>query len=320
MTGEVLAMVNQPSFNPNNRRDRDGRHFRNRAVTDVFEPGSTIKPFTIAAALKSGRYKPGTAVETAPGTFKVGNNTIHDTRNYGRIDVATVIQKSSNVGVSKIALSLEPQQLWLMLSNVGFGSVTLSGFPGESTGRLSDYHSWYEIERATLSFGYGMSATALQLANAYAVLARDGVYRPVTFIYGNNANTAQPQRVMQQRISRQLRSMLESAVGDEGTGSRARIPGYRVAGKTGTVRKSGVGGYQEDRYTAVFAGMAPASKPRMVMVVVVNEPSNGEYYGGHVAAPVFARVMFDALRLMNVAPDDLDLLADGGAAAEGGKL
>ncbi len=304
-SGEVLAMVNQPSFNPNNRKERNGNRFRNRSVTDVFEPGSTIKPFTILTALESGRYLPNTPVDTSPGTLKIGKNTVHDTRNYGRIDVSTVIQKSSNVGISKIALSLEGEQLWDMLSRVGFGSVTSSGFPGESSGRLSDYRNWHDIERATLSFGYGMSATALQLAQSYAVIASDGIRRQLSFIYSGENTVAEGQRVVDRQYARQVRKMLELAVGDEGTGSLARIPGYRVAGKTGTVRKSGVGGYQQDRYIAVFAGMAPASQPRMVMVVVINEPSNGEYYGGHVAAPVFSRVMFDALRLMNVPPDDL---------------
>jgi cell division protein FtsI (penicillin-binding protein 3) len=306
-TGEVLAMVNQPSYNPNNMSERESSHYRNRAVTDVFEPGSTIKPFTIATALAEGGYKPSTPVDTAPGRFKIGKYTIRDARNYGRIDVSTVIEKSSNVGVAHIALSMPAEKLWQTFSRVGFGMITDSGFPGESAGLLSDFRNWHEIEHATHAFGYGLSVTALQLAQAYAILAANGIRRPVSFVYepGREQDPPEGRRVISKKIARSIRHMLELAVGDEGTGTLARVPGYRIAGKTGTARKSGVGGYQEDKYIALFAGMAPASHPRLAMVVMINEPSNGEYYGGHVAAPVFSNVMFHALRLLNVPPDDL---------------
>jgi cell division protein FtsI (penicillin-binding protein 3) len=308
LTGEVLAMVNQPSYNPNNVSERHGGSSRNRAVTDVFEPGSTIKPFTIATALSDGDYTATTPVDTTPGVLKVGANTIKDVRNYGRIDVSTVIQKSSNVGVARIALSMPAEKLWQTFSDVGFGIITASGFPGESAGLLSDFHNWHEIEHATHAFGYGLSVTPLQLAQAYAVLAADGVRRPASFVHepGRLLEPPEGQRVISKKIARSVRHMLELAVGDEGTGTLARVPGYRIAGKTGTVRKSGIGGYQEDRYIALFAGMAPASDPRLVMVVMINEPGNGEYYGGHVAAPVFSNVMFHALRLLNLPPDDLE--------------
>jgi cell division protein FtsI (penicillin-binding protein 3) len=305
-TGEILAMVNQPAFNPNNRRDFRGRLYRNRAVTDVFEPGSTIKPFTIAAALESGSHRPSSLIDTAPGLLRVGRHTIRDIRNYGRIDLSTVITKSSNVGASKIALALDPEALWGIYHRVGFGAVTGSGFPGEAAGVLSDAGRWRELERATLGFGYGLSVTALQLAQAYAVLAADGVHRPATFMRDTSEAPGSGRRVLSQKTTAQLRGMLESVVGAQGTGNRAAVPGYRVAGKTGTVRKSTAGGYSEDRYVSVFAGMAPASNPRLVAVVVINEPDDGAYYGGEVAAPVFSRVVGGALRLLDVPPDNLD--------------
>ncbi len=309
-TGEVLAMVNQPAFNPNNRSSLSGERYRNRAVTDVFEPGSAIKPFTIAAALITGSYRPDTVVHTAPGYFRVGHDTVRDIRNYGDIDVATVLKKSSNVGASKIALSIPAGRLWETLSRAGFGRITESGFPGESGGLLTNYRRWREIERATMAFGYGLSVTLLQLAQAYAAIAADGTLHPATFQRVDEiAQVAErSRRILPAKVARQVRAMLEAVVDEGGTGKRARIQGYRVAGKTGTVRKSTEGGYAEDRYIAVFAGMAPASAPRLVMAVVINEPSAGQYYGGRVAAPVFAKVMGEALRLMNVAPDDMGSL------------
>lgn len=308
-TGQILAMVNQPTFNPNNRKDFRGRLYRNRAVTDVFEPGSTIKPFTIAAALEGGRYEPSTLIDTAPGLLRVGRHTIRDIRDYGVIDLSTVIMKSSNVGASKIALSLDPQELWGLYSKVGFGAVTGSGFPGEAAGVLSDSGRWREVERATLGFGYGLSVTALQLAQAYAVLAADGMSRPVSFLHDHGP--VSERRMLHASTASQIRLMLESVVGPQGTGARADVSGYRVAGKTGTVRKSTAGGYSDDRYVSVFAGMAPASDPRIVTVVVINEPNNGAYYGGEVAAPVFSRVMTGALRLLDIPPDALDALPAG---------
>ena len=301
--GEVLAMVNQPSFNPNHRRNLRGQLTRNRAVTDVFEPGSTVKPFTIAAALEAGRFKPKSVIDTSPGWYMVRGHTIQDQHDYGAITLGKVISKSSNVGASKIALSIPAKYLWETFHDMGFGAITDSGFPGESAGLLSDFARWRKIERATLSFGYGLSTTALQLAQAYTVLATDGLRPSISFLLADKLT--QTQRVLSPRTGHQLRKMLEGVVSAEGTALSARVDGYRVAGKTGTVHKSTPGGYAKDRYISVFAGMAPASTPRLVIVVVINEPSNGEYYGGVVAAPVFSNVMSGALRLLNISPDDL---------------
>lgn len=303
-TGEVLAMVNQPSFNPNNRTSLNPAATRNRAVTDVFEPGSTIKPFAIAVALESGKYRPDTPIETAPGYMRVGVNMVRDIHNYGLLDVTGVLRKSSNVGTSKIALSLERDALWQLLSRMGFGAVTASGFPGEASGLLVHHRRWRPIEQATLSFGYGMSATPLQLAQAYAVLASGGELRPVSFM--KLEKPPRGERLLSAKTTHMLLDMLEQAVGSDGTAPTARVAGYRIGGKTGTVRKSIAGGYAEDRYVAVFAGLAPISNPRLVTVVMVNEPGNGDYYGGKVAAPVFSNVMAGALRFLNVAPDALE--------------
>ncbi|NOX76280.1 MAG: penicillin-binding protein 2 [Gammaproteobacteria bacterium] len=312
-TGEVLAMVNQPAYNPNNRSGVNRSHLRNRAVTDVFEPGSTTKPFTVVAALESGRFTPDTLVDTSPGRFRVGRKTIHDFRDYGLIDVSTVIQKSSNIGASKLALSISPERLWGTLAGVGLGAGTGSGFPGESSGLLADFATWRDIERATVSYGYGLSVTALQLARAYAALATDGRPLPVTFLRRDPDELAELKEdlaAMYEPIAepgnlRRVRDMLERVVQKGGTGTQAAVPGYRIAGKTGTVKKSGVGGYVEDSYMALFAGIAPASNPRLAMVVMVDEPRGEKYYGGAVAAPVFAKVMAGALRMLDIPPDDL---------------
>jgi cell division protein FtsI (penicillin-binding protein 3) len=305
-TGEILAMVNQPSYNPNNRQTLQRRTLRNRAVTDVFEPGSTMKPFIVACALGDGRYTPETPVDTAPGWFRVGRNTVRDVHDYGLLDVAGVIRKSSNVGISKIALSLPAEQIWSTLSSVGFGVVTASGFPGEASGLLVNYRTWKEFETATMAFGYGISVTPLQLAQAYATLAAGGIKRPVTFLRQNAA--PEGRRIIPQRVTKEIIDMLEQAAGPQGTAPAAQVAGYRVAGKTGTVHKSVPGGYSRDKYLSVFAGLAPASDPRLVMVVMVNETSDGKYYGGQIAAPVFSRVMSGALRLMAIPPDKLPLL------------
>ncbi|MGD8741789.1 MAG: penicillin-binding transpeptidase domain-containing protein [Granulosicoccaceae bacterium] len=328
-TGEVLAMVNQPAFNPNNRKHLQGERYRNRAVTDVFEPGSTMKPFTVSAALEQGLYQPDTIIDTTPGFYQVGGNTVRDIHNYGSIDVATVITKSSNVGASKIALSLPPEQLWQLYSRVGFGEVTSSGFPGETGGMLSDYRKWREIDRATLAFGYGLSVTPLQLAQAYTVFANDGALQPVTLQRVDDADAIAPAvEVMRRSTANDVLHMLESVVAAGGTGTRAQVRGYRIAGKTGTVRKSGIGGYVDDKYVAVFAGLAPVSQPQLVCVVMINEPGGDEYYGGQVAGPVFANVMAGALRLLNIAPDALPQnarfaqagTADSSPAETGGRL
>lgn len=306
-TGEVLAMVNQPAYNPNNRADRVSSRYRNRAVTDVFEPGSTIKPFTMAAALESGRFKPGSKIDTRPGHLKIGKYSVRDLRNYGVIDLTTIVTKSSNVGATRVALALEPRQLWQTLTRVGFGSASGSGFPGEAEGVLTHYFDWGNIHRATLSFGYGLSVSALQLAQAYAVIANDGRFVRMSFRRVDEPIEGVP--VMSRATAQAVRAMLESVVGPEGTAGRARVAGYRVGGKTGTVKKSVTGGYAEDRYEAVFAGMAPLSRPRLVVVVVIDEPGGEEYYGGQVAAPVYAEIMARAMRVLGVPPDDPALVA-----------
>jgi cell division protein FtsI (penicillin-binding protein 3) len=296
-------------YNPNNRGKLKSDHLRNRAVTDVFEPGSTVKPFTVAAALESGQFKPHTNIDTRPGRFRVGRKTIRDFRDYGVIDVSTVIQKSSNIGASKMALAISPEYLWNAFVSVGLGEVTGSSFPGESAGLLTDYGSWHEIERATVSYGYGLSVTTLQLARAYAALATDGRSMPVSFLRRNRADAEEMASLYTPVFSRKslsaVRGMLESVVVKGGTGTKAAVPGYRIAGKTGTVKKSKSGGYTEDSYLSLFAGMAPASDPSLVMVVVINEPRGEEYGGGAIAAPVFSRVMAGALRMLDVPPDNL---------------
>ena len=308
-TGEVLAMANQPDFNPNNRRGLKVERYRNRAVTDLFEPGSTIKPFTVVCGLESGAYRPSSKIDTAPGYMSVSGHTIKDHRDYGVIDLTTVLRKSSNVGASKIALSQPPRCLWSVLRRVGFGESTGSAFPGEAEGLLSHYDSWREIQQATLAYGYGLSSTAMQLAQAYAVLAADGVKRPLSFVALDEetlGDGVKGEQVIDVEVARKVRAMLETVVSPSGTGRRAAVPGYRVAGKTGTAHKPVAGGYSEDRYRALFAGIAPASRPRLVTVVMIDEPTRNGYFGGLVAAPVFSRVMDGALRLLDVAPDGLD--------------
>ena len=315
-TGEVLALANQPAFNPNNRKLLSADKLRNRAMTDVFEPGSTMKPFVIAAALQSGRYTPGTQINTSPGLLQVGTYTIHDMHDYGVLDLTGVIRKSSNVAASKIALALDPKDVWRVYSEAGFGMATGSGFPGEADGYLSDFHRWRDVERATLAYGYGLSATSMQLAQAYSVLANKGYRAPITLLRRDDA-AVEKQAVFSPKVARTVRTMMEEVVKSGGTAPLAAVSGYRVAGKTGTVHKSEAGGYAKDRYLALFAGMAPASDPRLVVVVVVDEPSNGEHFGGQVAGPVFSRVMAGALRLLNVTPDDAPLLQTRRPLAEG---
>lgn len=301
-TGEILAMVNRPSYNPNGSRSSRGGGGRNRAVTDVFEPGSAIKPFTVAAALELGRYRPDTRIDTAPGQLKVGRQRVRDSRNYGVIDVSTVIRKSSNVGASRMALDLSAEELWALFARFGFGQGTESGFPGEVSGQLPHFRGWSRFEQATLSFGYGLSVTSLQLARAYASLAADGLLRPTSLLRVDEA--PEGEQVVSAKTARALRAMLETVVSSEGTAPLAAVPGYRVGGKTGTARKSVSGGYAKDKYLAIFAGMVPVSHPRLVMVVMIDEPTAGKYYGGQVAAPVFSKVMAGALRLLNIPPDD----------------
>jgi cell division protein FtsI (penicillin-binding protein 3) len=302
-TGEVLAMVNQPSYNPNDRpKIHDGR-FRNRAVTDTFEPGSTIKPFTIALALQSGRYTPSSTVNTSPGRLKVGGYTIKDDGlDYGVINLTQVLQKSSNIGAAKIMLSLPPQNYWHLLRTMGFGQRTSSGFPGESPGILRERQVWYPSVVATLAYGYGIAVTTLQLAHAYQILADHGVSMPVTFIKQDK----QPKgsAVLNPKVADTVVKMLETVVQSGGTGRRAAIPGYRVAGKTGTAYIAGPHGYNKSKFIASFVGIAPVSNPRLVVAVDIRDPQ-GQHFGGVVAAPVFAQVMSAALRDLGVSPDRL---------------
>lgn len=300
-SGEVLAMASQPGFNPNDGADRDSSAVRNRAVADSFEPGSTLKTFTIAAALEQGGYEPDTPVFTTPGTMQVGRHTISDYRDLGELDVSGVLRKSSNVGATRIALSLATQDLWSALSRCGLGSSTNSGFPGEAGGKLMPAGSWSEVEQATIAFGYGVAVTPLQLARAYAAIATGGILPEITLRRGGGGTG---RRVLQADTAASLRRMLESVVSPSGTGGRAAVPGYRVAGKTGTAHVVGPGGYAADRYRALFAGFAPASDPRIAAVAVINEPAGDQFYGGQVAAPLFARVIAGSLRLLDISPDD----------------
>lgn len=300
-TGEVLALVNEPDFNPNNRAGLHSGMFRNRAVTDLFEPGSTLKPFTIACALESGKYTPGSIIDTTPGTMQVGDRTFRDIRNYGVLTVEGVIEKSSNVGISKIALALNKKNMWEMLRSAGFGNTTGVRLPGEVTGLINPYSKWVPVDQASISFGYGISVTPLQLARAYLALANDGTVLPLTLQY---TETAPPgEHIMSGKTARRIQSMLELAVSNVGTGKAAQVADYRVAGKTGTVRKLTAEGYSEEKYVAWFAGFAPVNSPRLVMVITVDEPAHGAYYGGEVAAPVFGHVMAGALRLLDIPPD-----------------
>jgi cell division protein FtsI (penicillin-binding protein 3) len=306
-TGEVLAMVNQPSYNPNNRSQRDASRYRNRAITDIFEPGSTVKPLVVAAGLETNNFQPTSRIDTNPGFIQVGTKKIIDKRNLGRIDLTTVLARSSNVGATMVAMAIEPENLWQILSNFGLGRSTSAGFPGESAGLLSDHENWRSISQATLAYGYGLSVTPLQLAQAYSVFGNEGLLYPVSLVRVTQPPI--PRRVISKQTAQAVLDMLEHVVSAEGTGLKAGVAGYRVAGKTGTTRKNSVGGYTEDRYTAVFAGVAPVTNPRLAVVVVVDDPSNGKYYGGDVAAPVFAKIIADSARILAIPPDDLGSLS-----------
>jgi len=301
-TGEVLAMVNQPSYNPNDREQMKPDLYRNRAATDIFEPGSSIKPFIIAAALASGQYRPDSIVDTSPGYIKVGIKEFDDEHDLGVIDLTTVLAKSSNVGTAKVALSLKPEQIWKTLSALGFGQVTGSDYPGESAGTLSNYSHWRPIGIATLSHGYGISVTPLQLAHAYATIGAGGIRRPISF--EKVAGPVAGERVMDPKVAKSLVQMMEQVIAG-GTGKRAAVVGYRVAGKTGTAWKSFAGGYSTDKYMATFAGLVPASHPKLAAVIVIDEPGGNLFMAADVAAPVFSNILSGALRLMDIAPDDL---------------
>jgi cell division protein FtsI (penicillin-binding protein 3) len=313
-TGEVLAMVNQPWYNPNKLTgDTDG--LKNRAVTDMFEPGSVMKPFVVASALETGRWTPTTPIDTTPGRINIGRYTISDHHNYGPIDVTRLITKSSNVAATKIALDLDPAHMWDTYDRFGFGDVTGIGFPGESAGRFRDYRRWRRSNQATLSYGYGISVTVLQLAQAFAALADEGRLRRPTLVMGANNP---PASVLDPRIASQVAAMLETVTGPEGTGKNARVENYRVSGKTGTSRKASAAGYSS-RYIASFAGFTPSSDPRLVGVVIIDDPSNGEYFGGLVAAPLFSTIMTGAMRLLDIPPDNYEgMVVQAAEAGMGG--
>ncbi|MEI6706397.1 MAG: penicillin-binding transpeptidase domain-containing protein [Methylococcales bacterium] len=299
--GEILAAVNQPTFNPNSRKDLKESLYRNRALTDIFEPGSTVKPFVAAAALDGGYVSPNTVFYTN-GSYQVGKNVVKDVHNYGALDLMHVLKKSSNIGVTQMALKMPPKYFWGVYKKLGFGSSAEAGLKGEASGRLLDYKKWHDFDRATMSFGYGLSVSAVQLARAYTSLADDGILHSVSLLKRDEDD--KPQRVFSAKTAKTIREMLENVIMKDGTAYEARVDGYTVAGKTGTVKKSsGSHGYSSNSYFAVFAGMAPASNPRLIIVVMIDEPSAGQYYGGLVSAPVFSKVMTGALRLLNVAPD-----------------
>ncbi|HMK13447.1 MAG TPA: penicillin-binding protein 2 [Burkholderiales bacterium] len=301
-SGEVLALASLPSYNPNNRTKLNLQRTRNRVITDLFEPGSTLKPFTVAAALEAGVVTPDSVIETAPGQFNIGNATIHDAHHEGPLTVAQIIQKSSNIGAAKIALALTSQSLWNIFDRVGFGAMPRSGFPGEVSGKLRSYKTWRPIEQATMSYGHGISVSLIQLARAYTVFATEGKLQPLSLLKLDTPPNGS--FVISAATTRAVRSMLELAVEPGGTAPRAQVLGYRVAGKTGTAHKLEGGSYVGDRYVSSFVGMAPASAPRLIVAVMLDEPSAGQYYGGVVAAPVFSQVMAGALRILNIPPDE----------------
>jgi cell division protein FtsI (penicillin-binding protein 3) len=300
-SGEVLALSNWPTYNPNNRQKLSGAQLRNRAFTDTFEPGSTLKPFTAALGLEKGKYRYDTAINCAPGRMTIGSATISDPHPHGVLTVAQVIQKSSNIGVSKMALSMPAKEMWEMFDALGFGQVPQMGFPGEVAGRLRAWKNWRPIEQATMSYGHGISVSLIQLARAYMVFARDGDLIPLSLI-----KTEQPMvhgtQVFSAQTAREMRAMLEMAAGPDGTAPRARVPGYRIGGKTGTAHKL-EGGQYANKYVASFVGIGPMSDPRLIVAVMIDEPSAGMHYGGVVAAPVFSQVMGGSLRTLGIPPD-----------------
>ncbi len=300
-SGEVLAMANLPTYNPNNRGKLDAQRTRNRVVTDLFEPGSTLKPFTAAAALEAGLFQFGTVIQTAPGSMTIGSRTIHDAHPQGALTVAQVIQKSSNVGTAKMGLAMPPETLWDLFSRAGFGTQPRSGFPGEVSGRLRAHATWKPIEQATMSYGYGVSVSLLQLARAYTIFSSDGRLLPVSMLKRNGP--PEGAQVISTSTAQAVRRMLEMAAQPGGTAPGAQVAGYTVAGKTGTAHKLEGKAYATNRYVSSFVGFAPANKPRIIIAVMIDEPSAGQHYGGAVAAPIFSQVAAGALRLLAVPPD-----------------
>lgn len=323
-TGEILAMANQPTYNPNNRRNLQPAAMRNRALIDVFEPGSTVKPFSIAAALGTGKYHPESVVNTLPGWLRIGRYTIRDVSRGGMLNLTQILMKSSNVGISKIALDIGAEPVYAAMQKAGFGQSTGLGFPGERVGNLPNHRKWRDAETASLAYGYGLSVTAVQLAHAYSVLGNEGRNVPLSLLRLDQR--PEGVQVIDKDISATVLQMLLAVVEEEGGGgSRARVPGYHIGGKSGTAKKvAAAGGYTKDAYRSFFAGVAPLSNPRIAVVVVVDEPSEGGYYGGLVAAPVFGKVTARALRLLNVAPDNLPppapLQTAEAASGKGGRI
>ncbi|HJE28457.1 MAG TPA: penicillin-binding protein 2 [Pseudomonas nitrititolerans] len=323
-TGEVLAMANQPTYNPNNRRNLQPAAMRNRALIDVFEPGSTVKPFSIAAALGTGKYHPESVINTLPGWMRIGRYTIRDVSRGGQLNLTEILMKSSNVGISKIALDIGAEPVYAAMQQAGFGQSTGLGFPGERVGNLPNHRKWRDAETASLAYGYGLSVTAVQLAHAYSVLGNEGRNVPLSLLRLDQR--PEGVQIIDKDISATVLQMLRAVVEEDGGGgSRARVPGYHVGGKSGTAKKvSGTGGYTKNAYRSFFAGVAPLSNPRIAVVVVVDEPSEGGYYGGLVAAPVFGKVTARALRLLNVAPDNLPppapLQTAEAATGKGGRI
>ena len=300
-TGEVLALVNQPDYNPNNRANVTGRQTRNRSVTDIFEPGSTMKPFTIAAALEAGIVKPDTLIQTAPGTMNVGGWTISDSHPHGVLTVQQVIQKSSNVGTAKIQLQMPAEDIGAFYHALGFGAVPQTGFPGEAKGLLRPAAKWRPIEQATMAYGHGLSVSLLQIARAYTIFTGEGHLLPLSLVKRESLPIGRP--LVSRETAGEVARMMEMAVGPGGTAPRAAVPGYRVAGKTGTAHKAEAGGYAEHKYVSSFVGFGPVSNPRFIVAVMLDEPSGAKYYGGEVSAPVFSSVMGAALRMLSVPPD-----------------
>ena len=304
--GNVLAAVNQPAFNPNSRKDLQGSRYRNRALVDTFEPGSTVKPFVVAAAL-DGNYINDNIVFDTHGFYRVGRSLVRDVHNYGKLNLTQVLKKSSNVAASKIALAMPPKYFWQFYKDLGFGESAGVGFPREASGSLLDYRGWHKIEQATLSFGYGLSTSVLQLARAYTAIADDGVLHSVSLL--DRDRDLDARQVITEGTAKKIRTMLEQVVKKDGTAYQARVDGFRVAGKTGTVKKmAATGSYSTDKYLSVFVGMAPASDPRLVIAVMIDEPGAGKYYGGQVAGPIFSRVMGGSLRVLGVKPDQEDTM------------
>ena len=317
-SGEILAMVNHPVYNPNSRKGFEFSQTRNRAMTDVFEPGSTMKTLTLVAALESGRYTTETLIDTSPGRIRVGRKVLPDPRNYGEITLSRVIEKSSQVGVTKLALDLGHEPVWEVFQRFGIGRPVGTGFPGESAGQLPTRPRWRDIEKVTLAFGYGLTASPLQLAHAYTVFANDGVQQPLSLLAVDEQSAVEGTRVISAETARQVLQVLHAVTGEHGTARKARVAGYRVGGKTGTVHKVGPQGYIDDQYVALFAGIAPVSDPRFVTVVVIDQPKGEAYGGGAAAAPVFSKVAEGALRLLQVPPDAPDALVASPERKPGG--